>query len=278
LKTVTIAAVQSTWEPGNVEGNLSKMLKLIKEISLRFKDIDMLCFCETALQGYDPRNWSRMAEPIPGPLTSKLSKLSAKVEKWVCLGTMIEKEGERLYNTCVLFSPTGEIALKYRKTHPWITYERIQPGNEYPVFNSEDLGKVGFMICYDGFFPEVARSLIWHGAEIIIWPSMIFHPHEEMWRTIAKARALENQCFIVGINGCGYHGGATLVGHSLFVDPTGIIISEAGGGEAVLIETLNLDIVKEVREKGTKRGNTLLKHWKELGKKYEIYNKSHSDF
>jgi predicted amidohydrolase len=271
LKTLTVAAVQSGWVPGNVAVNLSNMIKHIRDVSSVSRDVDIICFCETALPGFDVRYWRELAEPIPGPSTSKLSEVVSEVKKWVCIGSIIEKEKNVLYNACVLLSPEGKIAFKYRKTHPWLTLEPVRPANEYNIFSDSKLGKIGFMICYDGFFPEVPRSLVWNGAQVIIWPAMIFHPHEHMWRTIAMARAIENQCFVVGINGCGYQAGMSLVGHSLFVDPTGSVLSEAGDGEAVLIETLFLDEVREVREKGTKRGNKLLKHLKEMKKTYEIY-------
>ena len=117
MNNLTIAAVQNIWASGNTKYNLNKMLSQIKEISSTFTDVDIICFPETALQGYDVKNWKKLAEPIPGPSTLQLCKIAAEVNKWIVLG-LVEKTAETIYNSCILISSNGKIAHKYRKNHP----------------------------------------------------------------------------------------------------------------------------------------------------------------
>ena len=105
---------------------------------------------------------------------------------------MIERDGHLIYNVAALIGPDGKLIGKYRKvTLPRGEIEGgITPGDSYPVFQTS-FGKVGMMICYDGFFPEVARELSNRGAEIIAWPVWGCNP------LLASARACENHTYVV---------------------------------------------------------------------------------
>ena len=134
---------------------------------------------------------SETAEPIPGPTTDYFGALARKHELHVAL-SLYEREGHLVYNTAVLLGPDGRLIGKYRKVClPHGEVENgIVPGGEYPVFATR-FGKVGLMICYDGFFPEVARELSNRGAEVIAWP---------VWGCnllLARARACENHVYLV---------------------------------------------------------------------------------
>jgi len=130
------------------------------------------------------------AEPIPGPSSAYFGQLAQQHNLYIVAG-LVEREGHLIYNTSVLMGPDGKLVGKYRK----VTLPRsevasgICPGHEYPVFDTR-FGKVGMMICYDGFFPEVARQLSAHGAEIIAWPVWGCNPD------LAKARAVENHVYV----------------------------------------------------------------------------------
>ncbi len=130
------------------------------------------------------------AEPVPGPSTAYFGELAQKHDIHIVAG-LIEKEGDAIYNVSALIGPDGKLIGKYRKvTLPRGEIEAgITPGNDYPVFQTR-FGKVGMMICYDGFFPEVARALTIRGAEVIAWPVWGCNP------MLARARACENHVFI----------------------------------------------------------------------------------
>jgi predicted amidohydrolase len=131
------------------------------------------------------------AEPIPGPSTDYFGELAKKHDLYIVAG-LLERDGHLVYNVAVLIGPDGKVVGKYRKVSlPRSEIDGgITPGSEYPVFSTR-FGRVGMMVCYDGFFPEVARELSNRGAEIIAWPVWGCNP------MLASARACENHVYIV---------------------------------------------------------------------------------
>jgi predicted amidohydrolase len=132
-----------------------------------------------------------VAETIPGPSTDFFGQLARKYKLHIVPG-LVERDRQLIYNVAVLIGPDGNIIGKYRKV--CLTGSEIEdgvtPGHDYPVFDTR-FGKVGMMVCYDGFFPEVARELSIRGAEVIAWPVMGCNP------LLAKARACENHIYLV---------------------------------------------------------------------------------
>ncbi len=132
-----------------------------------------------------------VAEPVPGPSTEYFGALARQHDLYLVAG-LVEREKHLIYNVAVLIGPDGNVVGKYRKvTLPRGEIEAgISPGYEYPVFDTR-FGRVGMMICYDGFFPEVARRLSNHGAEVIAWPVWGCNP------LLAQARACENHVWLI---------------------------------------------------------------------------------
>ncbi|HEY3963233.1 MAG TPA: carbon-nitrogen hydrolase family protein [Planctomycetaceae bacterium] len=131
------------------------------------------------------------AEPVPGPTTEYFGTLARQHNLYIVL-SVYERDEHLVYNTAVALGPDGKLVGKYRK----VSLPRgevasgIAPGHEYPVFDTR-FGKLGMMVCYDGFFPEVARELTTHGAEVIAWPVWGCNP------SLASARACENHVYVV---------------------------------------------------------------------------------
>ncbi len=132
------------------------------------------------------------AEAIPGPTTDYFGTLADKYKLHIAL-SLYEREKHLVYNSAVLLGPDGKLIGKYRKVClPHGEVEAgIAPGRDYPVFDTA-VGKIGLMVCYDGFFPEVARELCSRGAEVIAWPVWGCDP------LLARARACENRVYLVG--------------------------------------------------------------------------------
>lgn len=130
------------------------------------------------------------AEPVPGPSTQFFGSLAKQHNLYIVAG-LFERSGHLVYNVAVLMGPDGELVGKYRKvTLPRGEWDNgVAAGNEYPVFDTR-FGKLGMMVCYDGFFPEVARQLTSRGAEIIAWPVWGCNPE------LARARAIENHVYV----------------------------------------------------------------------------------
>ncbi|MCP5118172.1 MAG: carbon-nitrogen hydrolase family protein, partial [bacterium] len=115
-------------------------------------------------------SYEEVAEPIPGPSTEYFGGLAKKHNLYIVVG-LYERDRHLIYNTSALLGPDGEMVGKYRKVAPARDEMRkgIMPGTEYPVFDTR-FGKVGMMICFDNFMPEVARNLTLNGAEVIAMP------------------------------------------------------------------------------------------------------------
>jgi predicted amidohydrolase len=132
-----------------------------------------------------------IAEAVPGPTTDYFGQLATIHNIHIVL-SLYERDRHLVYNTAVLLGPDGKLIGRYRKVClPHGEVENgIAPGSDYPVFKAK-FGKVGLMVCYDGFFPEVARELANRGAEVIAWPVWGCNPR------LATARACENHVYLV---------------------------------------------------------------------------------
>ncbi len=155
------------------------------------RQADLIVLPETLTFYGSSRSYADCAEPIPGPSTRFFADLARKHETHIVAG-LLERDGRLVYNVAVLLGPDGTLLGKYRK----VCLPRgeidggIAPGSDYPVFETR-FGKVGLMVCYDGFFPEVARELCNRGAEVIAWPVWGCNP------LLAQARACENHVYLV---------------------------------------------------------------------------------
>jgi predicted amidohydrolase len=152
---------------------------------------DLVVLGETITRAGTGLSFEDSAEPVPGPSTRFFGALAKKLDLYIVV-PVVEREGHLLYNTAALVGPDGTILGKYRKAVlPGGEWDRgLQPGAEYPVFQTR-FGKVGMMICFDGFFPEVARQLALNGAEVIAFPVWGCNPR------LAAARAIENHVYVV---------------------------------------------------------------------------------
>ncbi len=155
------------------------------------KQADLVVLGETITVVGLGKSYADVSEPIPGPSTEYFSALARKHNIHIVVG-LVEREGHLIYNVAVLIGPDGKILGKYRKVClPRGEIEGgLTPGRDYPVFETK-LGKIGLMVCYDGFFPEVARELANRGAEVIAWPVWGCNP------MLAQARACENHVYVI---------------------------------------------------------------------------------
>jgi predicted amidohydrolase len=152
---------------------------------------DLVVLPETLTYFGSGRSFAECAESIPGPSTDYFGQLARRHNLYIVAG-LVERDKHLIYNVAVLISPDGKVAGKYRKV--CLPREEIAagiaPGSEYPIFETR-FGKLGMMVCYDGFFPEVARELSNRGAEVIAWPVWGCNP------ALAAARACENHVYLV---------------------------------------------------------------------------------
>ena len=152
---------------------------------------DLVVLPETLTYYGSGKKPAEVAEPIPGPSTDYFGTLARKHDLYIVAG-LYERDGPLVYNVATLVGPDGNLVGKYRKV--CLPRDEIMngvtPGSDYPVFDTT-FGKVGMMVCYDGFFPEVARELTNNGAEVIAFPVWGCNPK------LVEARAIENHVYVV---------------------------------------------------------------------------------
>ncbi|MGW0365485.1 carbon-nitrogen family hydrolase [Streptomyces sp. NPDC002990] len=192
------------------------------------------------------------AEPLDGPTCQAMSKAASDAGVWLHAGSIVERAGDgSLYNTTLVLSPAGELAATYRKIHRF----GFDQGEAVLMSAGDSLTTValpeqtlGIATCYDLRFPELFRGLVDAGATTMVvaagWPAR----RRSHWTVLSKARAVEDQSYVLACGLAGTHAGVEQAGHSLAVDPWGEVLAEAGPGEEVLTVDLDPAKVAETRE------------------------------
>jgi deaminated glutathione amidase len=201
------------------------------------------------------------AEPLDGETLRWASSLAGELGVWIVAGSIVERlEGEeRLRNTSALLNPDGEIEAVYRKIHMFdvevagITYRESEteaPGEEIVVAQAGGL-PLGMAICYDLRFPEVFRILALRGARAIVLPSAFtLHTGKDHWEVLVRARAIENQVYMVAAGQIGKHPpDKESYGRSMIVDPWGVPVAVAQDAECYVVADLDLELQERIREK-----------------------------
>ncbi|HEV7789193.1 MAG TPA: carbon-nitrogen hydrolase family protein [Pseudonocardia sp.] len=249
-RTLPVAIVQES--PIPVTDSVSRFAGEVQALLARFPQTRLVAYPELHLFGVGSEAELRAAgEPLSGPRVKALAELAGDLGIWLLPGSLCEVDDSApgaVFNTAVAFSPEGRLAASYRKIFPWRPYEIFRPGGQFVVFDVPDVGRLGFSICYDAWFPEVSRQLAWMGAEVIINPVQTTTSDRAQELVLARANAIVNQVFVVSVNAAAPVG----VGRSLVVDPEGRVRVEADDPTAtVLTDVLDLDEVTRVRQYGT---------------------------
>ncbi|MFI1029420.1 carbon-nitrogen family hydrolase [Streptomyces sp. NPDC020951] len=186
------------------------------------------------------------AEPLEGPTYEAMAKAASDAGVWLHAGSIPERDPEgALYNTSLVFSPSGEPVAAYRKIHRF----GFDKGEAVLMGAGEELvtvrlpgTTVGLATCYDLRFPELFRGLVDAGAETLVIPAGWPERRRAHWTLLAQARAVENQAFVLACGTAGTHAGVPQAGHSIVVDPWGEVLAQAGPDEEVL--TVEFDPAK----------------------------------
>jgi predicted amidohydrolase len=217
-----------------------------------------------------PEKWTAMgtdeqlraaAQTLDGPAVQWARATARELGVELVAGSIVERVAgrEKLANTCVHVDPSGELRAVYRKVH---MFDVQVAGRSYRESDLEDAGEeivestttddvgLGLSICYDVRFPELYRILALRGALVFPLPAAFtLATTRDHWETLVRARAIENQAFVVAANQIGEHpGGARSGGRSMIVDPWGIVLAQAPDGVGQIVAELDLDRQREVRE------------------------------
>lgn len=213
--------------------------------------IDCLLLPETWNVGFFPNNVREIVSQDGEASISWLKGIAEKYQINVVGGSIAYLDGEQLVNRAHIFNRSGELVATYDKIHlfsPGREATQFEAGEKVALFELDGV-RCGIEICYDLRFPELSRRLALEGAEVIFIPAQWPHPRSMHWQALARARAIENQLFVVTCNGCGHANQLVSCGYSAAYAPFGEILEQAGETAASFIATLNLKSVAEAREK-----------------------------
>lgn len=253
---INIAAAQRNSD-GSPDENLAGMSKMIETALAERENLDIIVFPEYCYRAPETIKDSNQAEDVPGEFTDKIGKMARKYNLNIIPGSIIEKaEGGKVYNTTVFINRKGEIIGKYQKIHLFDAIgfkesDYVQAGKEMCVIDT-DLGRVGIMVCYDLRFPELARSMILQGANIIFVPSAfpsgnLLPPRTDHWDILVRSTAILNLTYVVAVNQYGRVGTENHFGRSCIVDPWGTVISAASNRDDIIFATIDMNYQNSVR-------------------------------
>lgn len=241
---IVLVQYSPVWE-SKIE-NINHLNEMLLKIP---KDINLLIFPEMTLTGFTMDS-SKFAEEIDGIGMNYFINLAAK-NKINIIGGIIERYEDEIFNSSFHFDEFGLIKAVYRKIHPFSYADEnknYKAGNEIVVSKINNY-KIGFTVCYDLRFPELYRLYAKEKTDVIInisnWPIKRI----EHWNTLLKARAIENQCFIIGVNRVGNDPFNQYNGFSSIYDPMGNEIISVENDERLIYAEIDLEETKNVRDK-----------------------------
>ena len=243
-KKLCAAAVQFNIVLGEVDQNLARAAAGLERAANQGAQLAVLPEMWSA--GYDYKRLAKHAEKTPEVLNA-VCEWSLQLGL-VVVGSLPEMVDGRIYNTAYVID-RGELLDSYRKLHMFSTMGEdrfLSPGDRSLVV-STSAGWLGVAICYDLRFPELFRKMALEGAEVICLPAEWPKPRQEHWRTLLRARAMENQLFVVATNCCGIQGKLDFFGMSLLLSARGEVLAEGGDTDAELVATFDYQEMLDYR-------------------------------
>jgi len=255
MPKITLSLAQMHIELGNPEANFERAAHWVAESARQGSDL--ILFPELWSTGYDLENWPRHATPLEAGLFPRVAALAREYGLSIG-GSLLEARNDRAFNTFVLYDRNGNLVGKYSKIHLFRLMDEhiwLTPGEELATVNLTPTDRdttpfrAGMGICYDLRFPELWRSYALSGATLALLPAEWPTARLAHWRTLLRARAIENQMFIAAANNVGNTKGETFGGHSAVIDPWGEALIEGGEEESLLTVEIDLDKAAEVRKR-----------------------------
>lgn len=253
-----VAAIQLNSQ-NNKEENITKALEHIREAAKN--DAEFIVLPEYVDYMGEDKEKIKICETIPGRTSNSFANIAKELNVYLLAGSVHEKADDNcVYNTSILFNKSGEMIAKYRKVHLYDAVfegrytikesDTIKAGNKM-VTAETSFGTVGMSICYDIRFPELFRSLALQGSKVIFVPAAFpLYTGAHHWEVLLRARAIENQCFIVA---AGQFGTAppdfVEFGNSMIIDPWGTVLARAPEKEAIIMADLDFSFIDSVKGK-----------------------------
>ena len=222
-------------------------------------------------------DYHSLAEPLgQGPIQHQLSAWAREHGIWLVAGSLPVRSSDpteaRVHTTSLVYDAEGRLQGHYHKLHlfdvqvadghgSYRESASFVAGDDWQVVESP-LGRLGLSICYDLRFPELYRRLRVAGAEVLLVPAAFTKvTGEAHWLPLLRARAIENQCYVVAANQCGHHGGSRQTwGHSVIIDPWGVVLAEAADKPDLIQAKLERSLLEQIRADMPVMGHARLRH------------------
>ena len=233
---------------GDSAYNFTHAEELVRKAAAQ--DADVIVLPETWNLGFFPiENLAELADPDGENVKKTFGALAAELHVNIVCGSAVTARGDWVFNTAYVFDRAGNCIASYDKSHlftPMGEHVFFTPGDALCTFTLDGV-ECGLIICYDLRFPELTRSLVLQGADLLFipaeWPAVrMLH-----WQTLNRARAIENQIFLACCNGCGTAGETLYGGHSAVYDPWGEVKAEAGAEEEIILADCDFSIKEQIR-------------------------------
>jgi agmatine deiminase len=261
-KQVTLGLIQMSMT-ADASANLQKALAAIERAAE--KGAQIACLPELFTSPYFPQeekaDAAAYADSIPGTVTRALSQAAADNKLVVVGGSIFEKDGNKFYNTSVVFDQKGKLLGRYRKMHiphdpNFYEQDYFSQGDGYRVFPTS-YGKLAVLICYDQWYPEAARISALMGADIIFYPTAIGTVEgvsqeegdwQDAWTTVQRGHAIANCVAVAAVNRVGREGSMAFWGGSFVSSQFGTLLAKGGAKEELVLAKVDLGLGKTVRE------------------------------
>ena len=258
MKTFSIAGLQLNLASFD---NRELLTTKIKSTISRYPWVNMVVLSELAVGGP-----SRSKEFSLDNNLQHFSELASELDIWLIPGSFYHHDKKGITNVAPVISNTGEVVTLCTKIYPFTPYENgIEGGDETCVFEIPDVGIFGMHICYDLWFPETSRALAMQGAQIIIHPSLTDTCDRNEEKIMARATAIQQQCYYFDVNAGGEQG----CGQSIVIGPEGEVLTELGSSEEIALLEVDLESVNRIRQRGIKGLGQPLKSFRDNPKYFE---------
>ncbi len=233
---------------GDPDANLKHVADLAAKASAQ--QAQLLVLPELWSTGYDLENASKYATDVSSGIFADTAAIAAEFNLHI-VGSCLSAGSAGPRNTITWATPEGEIIADYSKLHLFRLMDEDQylSAGDAPVLVETDMGNAGLSICYDLRFAELFRGYALDGAQFVIVPAEWPNPRKMHWRTLLRARAIENQMFVIACNRVGEENGTTFFGHSAVIDPWGEYLVEAGEDPGLYFAEIDVAEVDRVRDR-----------------------------
>lgn len=243
MKKAKVATVQMDCEPNNTEGNMQRALGMIRNAKRR--GAQLIVLPHMFANGYNSfLHPSRVAEEYDGPTVTFLKTVAQKLKIYL-LGSFIEGIDGSYYDTSIVVDPKGDIIGSYRRVSLWQDETDDFARGEDLCIVDTSIGRAGLLVSRDLTIPEIARTLAFEGADILLISAAI--DDHAYWAVCCRARAIENACFVIAANRIGVENNLSYCGHSMIIDPEGRVLSDSESREEYSAAELDPRIMEKER-------------------------------